>query len=45
MRNQIDPITRIDFKEIIENIDESVLITDGEGRVIYVNPAYPVNTG
>ena len=35
----------IDFREIVENIDESVFITDGQGYVIYTNPAYHRNTG
>lgn len=35
----------IDFKEIVENIDESVFITDGNGYVLYTNPAYHRNTG
>lgn len=35
----------IDFREIVENIDESVFITDGEGYVLYTNPAYHRNTG
>lgn len=45
MKNPSSSIDKIDFREIVENLDESILITDGEGRVIYVNPAYPVNTG
>ena len=35
----------IDFKEVVENIDESVFITDGQGYVLYTNPAYHRNTG
>ncbi|MBV7272970.1 sigma 54-interacting transcriptional regulator [Clostridium sp. PL3] len=35
----------LDFKEIVENLDESVFITDGEGKVLYVNPSYEINTG
>ncbi|MBR6473560.1 MAG: sigma 54-interacting transcriptional regulator [Firmicutes bacterium] len=39
------PLDPADFKEIIDNLDESLLITDAEGRVRYVNPAYTANTG
>lgn len=35
----------IDFKEVIDSLDDSVFITDGEGYVMYVNPAYEQNTG
>lgn len=35
----------LDFKEIVENLDESIFITDGEGKVLYVNPSYEINTG
>ncbi|MEL7648399.1 MAG: sigma 54-interacting transcriptional regulator [Sedimentibacter sp.] len=37
--------TNIDFKEIVDNIDESVFITDKDGFVLYVNQAYSQNTG
>lgn len=36
---------RIDFKEVVEHIDESVFITDKNGYVLYINPAYSRNTG
>lgn len=35
----------IDFKEVVECLDNSVLITDAEGIVLYINPAYTRNTG
>lgn len=35
----------IDFKEIIDTLDDSIFITDNTGSVIYVNPAYTRNTG
>ncbi|MCR5034571.1 MAG: sigma 54-interacting transcriptional regulator [Clostridia bacterium] len=35
----------IDFKIIVDSLDDSVLITDHEGLVLYVNPAYASNTG
>lgn len=35
----------IDFREIVDHIDENVFITDNEGYVLYVNPAYSRNTG
>ena len=35
----------LDFKEIVENLDDSIFITDGEGKVLYVNPSYERNTG
>ena len=34
----------IDFKEIVDSIDESIFITDKTGKVLYVNPAYTRNT-
>lgn len=34
----------IDFKQIVDAIDESVFITDSEGYVLYVNPSYSRNT-
>jgi PAS domain S-box-containing protein len=45
--NMKKPITNndIDYREIVDNLDESLLITDCDGRVIYVNPAYSTNTG
>ena len=45
MKNNDYNTDMINFKEIVDNLDDSILITDGEGRVIYVNPSYPVNTG
>ena len=35
----------IDYKIIVEHLDDSVFITDKDGRVLYVNPAYETNTG
>lgn len=35
----------IDFKEILDGIDDGIFITDKDGVVIYVNPAYTKNTG
>lgn len=35
----------IDFKEVVDHLDDSIFITDGEGKVLYVNPAYEQNTG
>ncbi|MDF2656714.1 MAG: transcriptional regulator [Bacillota bacterium] len=35
----------IDFKEVVDSLDDSIFITDGEGKVLYVNPAYEQNTG
>lgn len=35
----------IDFKEVVDNLNDSVLITDAEGTVLYINPAYTRNTG
>ena len=30
----------LDFHEIVEHVDHSIFVTDGEGNVLYVNPAY-----
>lgn len=35
----------IDFKEIVDGLDDSIFITDSTGKVLYVNPAYTANTG
>ena len=35
----------IDFKEVIDGLDDSIFITDNKGNVLYVNPAYTKNTG
>ncbi|UQT50146.1 sigma 54-interacting transcriptional regulator [Flavonifractor plautii] len=34
----------LDFHEIVEHVDHSIFVTDGEGNVLYVNPAYSQNT-
>ncbi len=34
----------IDFKEIVDSIDESIFIADKDGYVLYVNPSYSKNT-
>lgn len=35
----------IDFKEVVDHLDDSIFITDKEGKVLYVNPAYELHTG
>ena len=35
----------LDFQQIVEHMDESLFVTDGAGKVLYVNPAYTRNTG
>jgi PAS domain S-box-containing protein len=35
----------IDYRMIVENMDDNVFVTDGEGKVLYVNPSYVKNTG
>lgn len=35
----------IDYKVIVDSLDDSIYITDKEGVCIYVNPAYKRNTG
>jgi len=34
----------IDFKIVVDSLDDSVMITDKDGKVLYVNPAYEKNT-
>ncbi|MDY5423249.1 PAS domain-containing protein [Hornefia butyriciproducens] len=34
----------IDFKVVVDSLDDSIYITDREGRVMYVNPAHKKNT-
>ena len=34
----------LDFHEIVEHVDHSIFVTDGEGNVLYVNPAYSQNS-
>lgn len=36
---------KIDFKEIIDGLDDSIFIVDKDGIVLYTNPAYTQNTG
>jgi PAS domain S-box-containing protein len=40
-----DVYDNIDFKEIVEHLDDNIFITDGNAKVLYVNPAYERNTG
>ena len=35
----------IDFREVVENLRDGVLITDGEGKILFVNPAYCLHSG
>lgn len=35
----------IDFKQVVDGLDDSIFITDKNGKVLYVNPAYTRNTG
>lgn len=35
----------IDFKLVVDNLDDSIFITDNQGNVLYTNPAYTKNTG
>lgn len=35
----------IDYKEVVDCLDDSIFITDKHGNVIYVNDAYTKNTG
>lgn len=35
----------IDYKLVVDALDDSVFITDKDGRVLYVNPGYEKNTG
>lgn len=39
------PCGGIDFKHVVDSIDDSIFITDAHGNVLYVNPAYERNTG
>lgn len=35
----------IDFKQVVDGLDDSIFITDNQGNVLYINPAYTKNTG
>lgn len=35
----------IDFKIVVDSLDDSIFISDKDGKVLYVNPAYSQNTG
>ena len=35
----------VDFKKVVDCLDDGVFITDNQGNVLYVNPAYTKNTG
>lgn len=38
-------VNGIDFRAVADNLDDSLVISDGEGRYIYANPSYTRNTG
>lgn len=38
-------VNGIDFRAVADNLDDSLVIADGEGRYIYTNPSYTRNTG
>jgi len=35
----------IDYRIVVESLDDSIFISDNAGKVLYVNPAYEKNTG
>lgn len=35
----------VDFKEVVDCLEDGIFITDEQGNVLYVNPAYTRNTG
>lgn len=35
----------IDFKAVVNSLDDSIMITDTTGKIIYVNPSHQSNTG
>ncbi len=45
MFNFDDLISLDVFKETLEQLDSSVFITNKEGNILYVNPAFEINTG
>lgn len=50
VREMVDALKRlkkcnVDFREIVEYMDHSLFVADGEGNTLYVNPAYTRNTG
>ena len=36
---------RLDFREVCENLYDGIHITDGEGKVLFINTAYTRTTG
>lgn len=38
-------VNGIDFRAVADNLDDSLVISDGEGRYLYANPSYTRNTG
>ena len=38
-------VNGIDFRAVADNLDDSLVISDGEGRYVYANPSYTRNTG
>ena len=34
----------VDFKMVVDGLDDSLLITDNTGKCLYINPAYSKNT-
>lgn len=47
IRNHIHKVTTsaIDYQVIVDNLDDNILITDADERVLYINPAYEQHTG
>ncbi len=37
---QIESVDEIDFREVVDNLIDGVLITNGDGKTLYINPSY-----
>ena len=40
-----DDLTQADFREICENLYDGIHVTDGTGKILFINQAYTRTTG
>ena len=47
IRNEIHQVATsvIDYQVVVDNMDDNILISDPEEKIIYINPAYEKHTG
>lgn len=43
--SKLDKVEDIDFREVVDNLIDGVLITNGDGKTLYINPSYCQHLG